>query len=242
VNKKLVIEEIAEPKAKKEVAKEVAKNRELTEYEKWAKIPIEQLRREYNIKENKRKENERRNISRKIVKEAINKITKNEREIQKLTRSIIGKVIRKNAIERQAARNRLPPPRSERPYAGPRVRTSARNMYEHKTPRAAAEPPTYKRLRGEGLSERQARALINVFGYDNEPKKKEEPEENLANYLERWERESLKYPSHEESEEYAGGFSAPMEPFRRQYGSSIQIPVQLRRKHRPDYKLYSSYR
>ena len=189
----------------------------------------------------RRNNEERALVSKKLVKNALNKITAEEREIKKFVSSMISRVVSKQT---QEERNRLPPPTTARPYVGTRVRTSARNMYLHTQPQAIrrniSNSLTYKRLRDQGLSDKVARQLIDLFEEESniewpEPPKKE-PEENIENYFARWNKSARNYP-----EEYVA--NAPLihreiQPLKHMYGSAIEIPVQLRRRHKPDYKLY----
>jgi hypothetical protein len=119
-------------------------------------------------------------------------------------------------------------------------------MYSHKKVepfrRNLANSLTYQRLRNQGHSDKVARQLIEIFEEESniewpEPPKKK-AEEDLADYLARWEENALKYPSLA-NEEYEQVVSyEPVPRVKRTYGTSVQIPVQLRRKHKPDYKLY----
>jgi len=189
------------------------------------------------------KENrERAEVSRKIVQKAINKITADEKKIKTFVSSMIGKIVRqhnKEAHERNM--------RNRKFIATPRVPTrSAQNLYTHRQPtplrRNIANSLTYQQLRNQGHSDKVARQLIEIFEEEENIKWPEPPkkkaEEDLAEYLARWEENALKYPSLA-NEDYEPVVSyEPVPHVKRTYGTSVQIPVQLRRRHKPDYKLY----
>jgi hypothetical protein len=231
VGKRVVIEEIAKPVRRRERRREIAPERRVN-------LTINERIRAYRNREEKRLNNQRAEISRKLIKDAINKITAEEREIHRITQSIISKITRQNYIARQAARNAAPPPTSVRPYGGPRVRTQFSNLYTHKIipGRNIAESLTYKKLRNEGHSDRTARQLIHIFE-DELEWPKNNSKKIVNDDIERWEEEALKYPPIGEAES-AGYIPSSVPYIKRRYFSSVQVPVQRHRKHRPDYKLY----
>lgn len=189
-----------------------------------------------------RENRERAEVARKMVDKAIKKITADEKKIKTFVASMIGKIVRQHNKEahEQTMRNR-------KFIATPRVPTrSAQNLYTHKQPallrRNISNSLTYQRLRNQGHSDKVARQLIEIFEdeadieWPEPPKKK--AEEDLAEYLARWEENALKYPSLANEEYEQVDSSEPVPHVKRTYGMSVQIPVQLRRRHKPDYKLY----
>ena len=246
VNKKLIIYEVdLKPKPRRPVREPVRRESpepgELTAYQKWMETPIEELHQRYISSEARKRNNARIELSKKIVRNAINKVTADERYIKTIVSKVLNKVIKKNAVARQAERElqaelemlkrreRIP----NRNIPKPRVPTRQEVSYTHRN-------RNYERLRKEGHSDKTARVLLEVFGPNTHLSAKTVNKVlNEAEALNDWEANALKYGPINYGSARAEEFEPipiPLEKAR--YSEAKQIPVQLRRKHRPDYLLY----
>jgi hypothetical protein len=163
-------------------------------------------------------------------KEILKEISEEEKQVKKLISSLISKIVSENARERQSAREHqaelnLLERRKTISKNVPKKRVPTRSSYMSmvKHPnilRDISQSLTYQRLRNEGHSDSQARKLIEIFEDEIEyPEPPKRMVENMSGRV-RALRTRLAF--------------AP-ESTRRE---SVQIPIQLGRKHIPDYKLY----
>jgi len=224
VNKRLIIYEVdLRPKPRRQPRAPERREpvrRELSAYEKWMQIPIEELHQRFLASQER--------------KEPI--VTANERYIKRMVSKIMNKVATRAQAERELEaelemlkrRERIP----NRNIPKPRVPTRSEASYTHKN-------RNYERLRKEGHSDKTARVLLEVFGPDSHPSAKAVNKVlNEAEALNDWEANALKYGPIN----YGSGHAEEFEPVpiplnKARFYESRQIPVQLRRKHRPDYLL-----